>query len=219
MNLQVGYDTSSDGGMKGTAAATTQIHNFESSNDDPLMRSNTEKLDGKNLSDSGQMSNTNSKDTGNIMGSLSQFGGKKNLNLKADWREYFEGEELDKAYQIVEVEQRDETDRESLSDESMGSNSNPSEDNFDEEEVYRNVYGVPNPEQILETRKAKEQEFIEKVQLDVLSQQNLLSNISNVRADEKDQKDAGPQPNIDDKANERIKNSESDRMLNDGSVH
>jgi hypothetical protein len=24
----------------------------------------------------------------------------------------------------------------------MGSNSNPSEDNFDEEEVYRNVYGV-----------------------------------------------------------------------------
>jgi hypothetical protein len=26
----------------------------------------------------------------------------------------------------------------------MGSNSNPSEDNFDEEEVYRDVYGVKN---------------------------------------------------------------------------
>ena len=146
MNLQVGYDTSSDGGMNGTAAQTTNVNNFESSNDDPLMRSNTEKLNGKNLSDSGQMSNTNSKDTGNIMGSLSQFGGKKNVNLKADWREYFQDEELDKAYQIVEVEQRDETDHESLGDESMGSNSNPSEDNFDEEEGYRNVYGVKNPE-------------------------------------------------------------------------
>jgi hypothetical protein len=40
----------------------------------------------------------------------------------------------------VEVEQRDETD--SNSGESMGSNSNPSEDNFDEEEVYKNVYRV-----------------------------------------------------------------------------
>jgi hypothetical protein len=62
---------------------------------------------------------------------------------KADWREYFEDAELDKAYQIVEVEQRDETDAESET--SMGSNSNPSEDNFDEEEVYRKVYGVKNP--------------------------------------------------------------------------
>ena len=71
MNLQVGYDTSSDGGMKGTAAGTTQVNNFESSNEDRLMRSNTEKLNGKNLSDSGQMSNTGSKDTANILGSLS----------------------------------------------------------------------------------------------------------------------------------------------------
>jgi hypothetical protein len=91
------------------------------------------------------------------------------MNIKPDWREFFEGDELDKAYQIVEVEQRDVTDRESVSDESMGSNSNPSEDNFDEEEVYRNVYGVKNPEEILEIRKAKEQEFFEKVQSDVLS--------------------------------------------------
>jgi hypothetical protein len=60
---------------------------------------------------------------------------------------------LDKAYQIVEVEQRDETDNEASSD---GSNSNPSEDNFDEEEVYRNVYGFKNPEEIIEKRKAVE---------------------------------------------------------------
>jgi hypothetical protein len=59
------------------------------------------------------------------------------------------------------VEQRDETDSEDSA--SMGSNSNPSEDNFDEEEVYRNVYGVSDPIQILEKRKIMQQEFIEKV--------------------------------------------------------
>ena len=91
-------------------------------------------------------------------------------NLKADWREYFEGDELDKAYQIVEVEQRDETDQDSCSDGSMGSNSNPSEDNFDEEEVYRKVYGVKNPEQIIEKKKIIEKEFIEKVQLETKPQ-------------------------------------------------
>jgi hypothetical protein len=91
-----------------------------------MMRSYIEKLYEKNLSDSGQISNTNSKDTSNIMGSMIEFGGKKNLNLKAGWREYFEREDLDKAYQIVEVEQRNETYCESISDQSMGSNSNPS---------------------------------------------------------------------------------------------
>ena len=45
----------------------------------------------------------------------------------------------------------------------MGSNSNPSEDNFDEEEVYRNVYGVENPQILLEQRKQKEEEFKEQV--------------------------------------------------------
>lgn len=57
------------------------MNNFESSNEERLVRSNTEKLNGKNLSDSGQMSNTGSKDTANILGSLSQFGGKKVLGL------------------------------------------------------------------------------------------------------------------------------------------
>lgn len=64
--------------------------------------------------------------------------------MKLNWRDFFDGEELDKAYQIVEVEQRDESDSEN-SENSMGSNSNPSEDNLDEEEVYRNVFGVQNP--------------------------------------------------------------------------
>jgi hypothetical protein len=32
----------------------------------------------------------------------------------------------------------------------MGSNSNPSKDNLDEEEVYRNVFGVKNPHDLIE---------------------------------------------------------------------
>lgn len=77
---------------------------------------------------------------------MSMFGSKGTgfKNNRLDWREYFDGDELDKAYQIVEVEQRDETDN-YYSEESMGSNSDPSEDNFDEEEVYRNVYCIKNP--------------------------------------------------------------------------
>lgn len=66
------------------------------------------------------------------------------------WRDFFEGEELDRAYQIVEVEQRDETDGENSAEETMGSDSDPSGDNLDEEEVYRNVYGVKNPERLIE---------------------------------------------------------------------
>ena len=46
----------------------------------------------------------------------------------------------------------------------MGSNSDPSEDNFDEDEVYRRVYKVENPEEIIETKKQMEQELISKVQ-------------------------------------------------------
>lgn len=144
--------------MKGTAASgKNQVGQLESS-DDNFPRSNTEKL---KFSDSG------SQDTsgGNLLSSISMFGSKNNSGLKnnrLDWREYFDGDELDKAYQIVEVEQRDETDHYD-SEESMGSNSDPSEDNFDEEEVYRNVYGVQNPQQILEHRKIKEQQFYEQV--------------------------------------------------------
>ena len=65
----------------------------------------------------------------------------------------------------MEVEQRDETDNES-DDVSMGSNSNPSEDNLDEEDVYKNVYGLNNAKEFMESRKIKEAEFIEKLEMD-----------------------------------------------------
>ncbi len=91
--------------------------------------------------------------------------------MKLNWRDFFDGEELDKAYQIVEVEQRDESDSEN-SEKLMGSNSNPSEDNLDEEEVYINVFGVQNTYDMLEQKKLIEQQFIEKVE----RKNNLLVN-------------------------------------------
>jgi len=147
-----GFDTSSDGGMKGTAAGTTNINNpdrpwMDTSNDDQLMRSNTEQLPMKNLSDSSITKK--SIESGGILGSVSMFGHLTKDKNKLEWRNFFDEEELDRAYQIVEVEQRDETDNDG-SNESMGSNSDPSEDNLDEEEVYRNVYKVENPEALIE---------------------------------------------------------------------
>ena len=48
----------------------------------------------------------------------------------------------------------------------MGSNSNPSEDNLDEEDVYKEIYGLNNPKEFLESRKIKEAEFIENLEKD-----------------------------------------------------
>ena len=105
-------------------------------------------------------SNT-SVDTGN---NLSIFGGKGFQRPRLDWREFFNDQELETAYQIVEVEQRDETDHGSSDD---GSNSDPSDDNLDAEDVFRNVYGVKNPEVMIEVRKKKELEFKEDVQTQI----------------------------------------------------
>ena len=106
---------------------------------------------------------------GNMTGSRSGiFGNLRKDPLRMEWRNFFEEDELNRAYQIVEVEQRDETDND-CSNESMGSDSNPSEDNFDEDEIYRKVYKVDNPEAFLEEKKQKEQEFIEKVQKEKIS--------------------------------------------------
>ena len=102
------------------------------------------------------------------------FGQLRKDPMRLEWRNFFEEDELNRAYQIVEVEQRDETDNE-CSDESMGSNSNPSEDNFEEDEVYRKVYKFKNPEELIEAKKQKEQEFIEKVQTEQISQETLIS--------------------------------------------
>ena len=58
----------------------------------------------------------------------------------------------------------------------MGSDSDPSGDNLDEEEVYRNLYGVSNPEQLLEMKKQREQEFFDRVQADAGATQAELLN-------------------------------------------
>lgn len=143
------------------------------------MRSNTEQVNFVNLSDGktdGQNSSANGKDSGGLA-SLSVFGNKNHTKPRLDWREYFEDTELDKAYQIVEVEQRDETDNDEEGEASMGSNSDPSEDNFDAEEVYRDVYGLKNPQEIINKRKIKEQEFIEKIQNEEATEMELVSEL------------------------------------------
>lgn len=117
-----------------------KLEDLDTSNDDHLMRSNTEQVNFANLSD-GKTDGQNSS----AAGSLSVFGSRNHIKPRRDWREYFEDTELDKAYQIVEVEQRDETDNDDEGEASMGSNSDPSEDNLDAEEVYRDVYGLKNP--------------------------------------------------------------------------
>lgn len=137
------------------------------------MRAYTEQIP-QNFSDS-SITKISIESTGNMTGSKSGIFGKLRKDpLCMEWRNFFEEDELKRAYQIVEVEQRDETDNE-CSNESMGSNSDPSEDNFDEDEVYRKVYKVDNPEEIIEAKKQKEQEFIEKVQAEQISQEALLN--------------------------------------------
>ena len=115
------------------------------------MRANTEQIP-QNFSDS-SIAKFSIESTGNLTGSKSNIFGQLNKDaIKMEWRNFFEEDELNRAYQIIEVEQRDETDND-CSNESMGSNSDPSEDNFDEDEVYRRVYKVENPEEIIETKK------------------------------------------------------------------
>ena len=58
--------------------------------------------------------------------------------MSRDWRHFFEENELDKAFQRVEIEQRE------ISEEgtSAGSTSNPSDDNLDQDELAENVYNL-----------------------------------------------------------------------------
>lgn len=113
------------------------------------MRSNTGLKTGESLSEN-EKSQKSSHDTDK---NLSIFGGKGFNRPKLNWREFFNEIELDKAYQIVEVEQRDETD--SQKQFSMGSDSDPSDDNLDVEEIYEDVYGIKNPGELLKTRKKR----------------------------------------------------------------
>ena len=61
-----------------------------------------------------------------------------------NWREYFRDEELDDAYLHVEVQKEDDPD-EDLTD---GSSSNPSQDNFDLQEMYEQIYQVSNAQEL-----------------------------------------------------------------------
>lgn len=78
-----------------------------------------------------------SKDT--LSGSNFEHLSSRRLELMSrDWRHFFEENELDKAFQRVEIEQRE------ISEEgtSAGSTSNPSDDNLDQDELAENVYNL-----------------------------------------------------------------------------
>ena len=114
-----------------------------------------------NLREGHSESGASSHDTAQ---SLSIFGGKGFTRPNLDWREFFNGEELDKAYQIVEVEQRDETS--DHDDMSMGSNSDPSEDNLDQQMMYQEVYGLTDAQNHIESRKKRFDLFVQKLDND-----------------------------------------------------
>lgn len=59
--------------------------------------------------------------------------------VSRDWRTYFQQEELDTAFQVVEIEKRDIPEESS----SQGSASDPSDDNLDQEDICQKVYMLP----------------------------------------------------------------------------
>ena len=56
------------------------------------------------------------------------------------WRSYFNQDELEKAFQVVEIQNEDIPEEDSQDE---GSDSNPSDDNLSEAEIYEKVYELP----------------------------------------------------------------------------
>ena len=61
--------------------------------------------------------------------------------VSRDWRTYFKEEELENAFQVVEIEKRDIPEEDSSD---LGSNSDPSDGNFDPDEICEKVYQLPH---------------------------------------------------------------------------
>lgn len=60
--------------------------------------------------------------------------------MSRDWRSYFNQDELEKAFQVVEIQNEDIPEEDS---QDIGSDSNPSDDNLSEAEIYEKVYELP----------------------------------------------------------------------------
>lgn len=76
------------------------------------------------------------------------------------WRQYFKDQELEEAYQHVEVDKLDDP----LDSSSEGSSENPSEDNFDIKEMYEKIYEITNLEAIEQERLHLRARFAEEIQ-------------------------------------------------------
>lgn len=132
------------------------------SNEEPRLASYRERrknqtdsesvLDGE-LIDGVRVANPlqDSKDT--LSGSnLERMSSRRLELMHRDWRHYFQETELDNAYHIVEVQQRE------ISEEgtSAGSTSNPSGDNLDEDELADRVYNIPSEKKLKLIEEKKE---------------------------------------------------------------
>ena len=103
-----------------------------------------------------------SKDT--LSGSNFEHMSSRRLELmNRDWRQYFQENELDNAFQKVEIERRDISEEGS----SAASTSNPSDDNLEPEEIYGKVYSLP-PEKtnkIIEKKKEQTKKLIQQMKV------------------------------------------------------
>ena len=101
-----------------------------------------------------------SKDT--LSGSNFEHLSTRRLELmNRDWRQYFQENELDNAFQKVEIERRDISEEGS----SAASTSNPSDDNLEPEEIYNKVYSIPpdKASKIVEKKKEQTKKLIQQM--------------------------------------------------------
>lgn len=123
-----------------------------------------------------------SKDT--LSGSNFEHLSQRRLELMSrDWRHFFEENELDKAFQRVEIEQREISEEGS----SAGSTSNPSDGNLEQEELAENVYNLEEQKlkEQLQQRKEQEEKLLAQVkEQPVMSGQQLYNKLAGKSKDE-----------------------------------
>eukprot|EP00347_Sterkiella_histriomuscorum_P022485 403338316 len=88
-----------------------------------------------------------------------------------NWRQYFQQQELEEAFQKVEVEKIDDPE-EQISD---GSSSNPSIDNLDMSEIYEKIYNLKPTKVFIQAREEANMKFMEEINnQDYLDQQQMF---------------------------------------------
>lgn len=88
-----------------------------------------------------------------------------------NWRQYFQAQELEEAYHHVE-EEREDDPQDNFSD---GSSSNPSQDNFDMQDIYEQIYQCSNAQELaLRKEEANNRFMMELNDQDYIDQQAMF---------------------------------------------